>query len=124
LADSLSLAGNSAEALEAIRNALRLNPIPQDLTLAIYGRILYQLERYDEAVAVFKGILERHPDWRISALMLIASSSAADHADARQLVQKYPETRFPAFLIEEQLNFKHKADVEQILAHLAKAGLE
>ena len=124
LANSLSLAGKSGEALAAMRKALRLNPLPQDETLDVYGRILYQQRRYEEAITLYEGLLERHPNWFVSALFLIASSSAAGKPEGKRLVEKYPQTRFPAIIIEDRLAFKHQADAQGMLADLAKAGLE
>ena len=124
LAKSLSLAGKSSEALVEMRRALQLNPFPPIDTLTVYGLILYQLGEYDKAIAIYKDVLAQNPDWIVAALLLIASSGAAGKPDANALVNIYPQTRFPEVIIQERLPFKRREDAENILAHLAKAGLE
>ncbi len=130
LADILSFAGKPREALPEWEIATHLNPFPSDDFRFVYGRILYQLKRFEEAIPVFEGIVERNPDVFggrerlrvISLALLIASYSGAGNPKARDLALKHPHSY--GTILEKFFLFKEADDSQRILDDLAKAGLK
>ncbi|MFQ5540243.1 MAG: tetratricopeptide repeat protein, partial [Candidatus Binatia bacterium] len=130
LADILSFAGKPREALPQWEIATHLNPFPSDDFRFVHGRILYQLKRFEEAIPIFEGIVERNPDVfggrerlrAISLTLLIASYSAAGNPKAKDLALKYPHSY--GTILEKFFLFKEADDSQRVLDDLAKAGLK
>ncbi len=129
LADILSFSGKPREALSQWEIATHLNPFPSDDFRFVHGRILYQLKRFEEAIPIFEGIVERNPDVFggrerlrvISLALLIASYGAAGNPKARDLALKYPHSY--GTILQKFFLFKEADDSQRILDDLAKAGL-
>ena len=129
MADILSFAGNPNEALKEWEIATHLSPFPSDDFLVVYGRVLYQLQRFEEAITLFEGVIERNPDVFggrerlrvISTMLLIASYSAVGDPKAMEIALRHPysyETTLEKFFHFQDIN-----ESNRILDYLAKAGL-
>lgn len=129
LSDILSFAGKPREALVEWELATHLNPFPSDDFLLVYGRILYQLKRFEEAIPVLEGIVERNPDVFggrdrlrvISLMLLIASHSSLGNPTARKLALKHPHSY--ETILNKFIFFKNSSDSRRILDDLTKVGL-
>ena len=83
LADTLSLAGRSQEAIAEIEKTLRLNPFSSNEAKFIAGKIYYQAEHYEKAIAIFQNLIiassteNRGQIWGTWYRFLIASYAAS-----------------------------------------------
>ena len=127
LANTLSYAGKPEEALTEWNKALRFNPSQPRLFPEIYGRILYQLARYEEAIEILDESFREDPlRWNryhsAEGALLIASYSALDRPEAKQLAAEYYGS--PSHLLRNKFLFKEQSDVQRILDDLARVGLK
>ena len=88
---SLAVSGRSA----IYREALRLLP-DSERAQACFARACYHEQRYDEAIAAYQSLAERHPDHRGYLLNLAASMVSVErYAEAEQILFKlqylYPD---------------------------------
>ncbi|MCH9046086.1 MAG: hypothetical protein IIA40_08260 [SAR324 cluster bacterium] len=136
LASNLSYAGKLEEALAEIGKAMELNPFPTDELLSTAARIYYQAGQYGQAIRIAKGLterrrkIERSPIWVESHLFLIAAYSATGRLEeARAAAVEYNQRRRmkwppkPKIYILYFMRFKEQAEIDRLLADLAKAGL-
>ena len=129
LADIFSFAGNPEQAIAEWNKAILLNPFPSDEFQFVYGRILYQLERYDDAIRILDRLVEQNPDIfqgrerlnLISVTLLIASYSAAGYSEARNLAVKYPHSY--KTILDKFFLFKNQSDTDRIIQDLNRVGL-
>ena len=129
LADIYSFAGDPEQAFEEWNKAILLNPFPSDEFQFVYGRILYQLERYDDAIKILDRLVEQNPDIfqgrerlnLISVTLLIASYSAAGYSQAKDLAVKYPHSY--KTILDKFFLFKNQSDTDRILQDLSQVGL-
>jgi len=130
LADILSFAGKPGEALIHWDIAADLNPFPSDDLRVVQGRILYQLQRYDEAITVLQEIVDRTPDVFggrerleiISLTLLIASYSAMGNPKAKELALKHPHSY--ETILRKFFPFRKAGDSQRILDNLAEAHVD
>jgi TolB-like protein len=121
-----SLAGRPEEAIGLVEKALRLNPhdpVFYVFNLGLAYRLTY---RHEEAIAAFKRVLSRNPDyWSAHTELLVAYSESGQQAEAQaeaaEILRINPN--FSLEVLGQRLPFKDQAELERLLAALRKAGL-
>jgi adenylate cyclase len=127
LGNMLAYSGRAEEGIKRIEKAMRLNPIPpvnylQDLS---YG--YYSLGRYEDAIELNEMVLKRTPNNVIAHIGLAATYSALGRDEeasryAEEILKLDPEFSLKQFA--EILPIKEKAQLEQYISNLRKAGLK
>jgi adenylate cyclase len=130
LSQTMRYSGRFEEALELIKKAMRLSPNPRVFYPITLGWAYYQLERYEEAIPVFKHLLERCRRGECQPWLgrqgLIASYMGLGReeealAEAEELLRVEPK-----FSLEgsRKTNFaKNPEQLERVLSALRKAGI-
>ena len=127
LGDVLSFAGRPEEAIGLIEKAMRFNPTPPSWYLDNLGRAYLLTEQYEEAIASFKRVLSRNPDYWVSHVYLAASyANLGRQKEARAVVAELQRIN-PMVSLEtsRQLEpFKDQAVLDRFIEALRKAGLK
>lgn len=121
-----SFAGNLEEALAAIRRAKEIDPQYSYIFLAVEGRILYLLKRYEEARVVLEESVSRNPAFPLGQMTLAATYAALGRKDdAEWAIQEAllvdPELRLD--VVRRESNYRRPEDLEHYLGALREAGL-
>jgi len=123
----LTYAGKPAEGIKLIEKAIRLNPIPPDHYLNFLGLAYTSLGQYEDAIDIFKGVLQRSPKNLFVQISLTAAYSVAGREqEARQQAQELLKLD-PAFSLDRYATtilIKDKAEAERFIDNLRKAGLK
>lgn len=123
---TLAYAGQSERAIEELEKAMRLNPRHPDLYYAHYGRALFNLRRYDEAILPLEKIRTSQPG-NGNAIALAAACYAAlgRLEDAKSAVEEVRRAN-PNYTLEYARQFIPLArdeDLKHFIDNLALAGL-
>ena len=129
LAESLTFAGRSEEAIGEMTKAMRLAPFYPNWYLSNLGQAYYLAGRFEEAIKAFEGFLERKPDRSLYMgfhlwMAVIFSASGREEqarAEAAEVLRLYP--KFSLQVYEKTLLYKNKAVTQRIIEALRKAGL-
>ena len=127
LGDVLSFAGRPEEAIGLIEKAMRFNPTPPSWYLDNLGRAYLLTEQYEEAIASFKRVLSRNPDYWVSHVYLAASYANLGRQKEAQAVVAELQRINPMVSLEtsRQLEpFKDQAVLDRFIEALRKAGLK
>ena len=127
LAMILTYSGEPEEALVAIERALRLNPKPQSMTFLIQGFVYYHRGMYEEALSALNKALNLSPNSIIIRLRLASCYiSLGREEDARAEVGSILKLnpRLSLGYLSKMFPYKNKADLDQIISDLQKAGLK
>lgn len=124
---TLAYLGRGEEALERVRNAMRLSPLDQH---AFYfnttnGLASIVLNRYDEAVAWLSRARRLNPSYRAAVRMLIAAHSlAGEGSEASELAQAFLAEE-PSFRVSSFADWypMQKPHLDKVLDGLRAAGL-
>ena len=123
-----SIVGRHEEALTAMKKGMRLDPFPPDQYILRLGIALYFSGRPEKAISrLKKGPLDLPLETTAfeSVYFLIASYVAAGQLEeAKWVADTFPWGHKPSYLLTEIMPFKNPADVQRILADLAKAGVK
>lgn len=126
LGNALHYAGRSDEALVCFERAVALNPYYPDIFLHFHAQAMFQLGRYEEAVAFLKRRLVRNPGTDISRVLLAASyGHLGRFAEAREEWDEVFRIN-PDYSLEHRrkvLPYRNRADFERVVDGLRKAGL-
>jgi len=122
----LSFADRSEEAISVCKNALRLNPFPNDWQLWFTGKAYAMAEDDEEALRWFKKAQERNPDniWSYSAQAAIYGNLGREgeaRAAAKELLRLNP--KFSLERYEKAPWFKNREKWKRHVDGLRKAGL-
>jgi tetratricopeptide (TPR) repeat protein len=122
----LSHVGRPAEALEAIRTAMRLDPRHPFFFVWILGQAQFLLKQTDEAITQFEKSIESNPDFAIGHLMLASAYAHAGRIEDAQWEAEEILVLLPDFTLtaeREKAAYKDPAHLEYYLEGLRKAGL-
>lgn len=124
---TLAYAGQSEKAVEELEKAMLLNPRYPDLYDAHYGRALFNLRRYDEAIKHLERIRTSQPG-HANAIALAAACYAAlgRMEDANSAVDEVRKAS-PNYTLthaRQFIPFAKKEELEHFIENLALAGLE
>jgi tetratricopeptide (TPR) repeat protein len=106
---------------------MRLDPnFPFYVTFNL-GNSYYSLRRYDEAIAAYKEVLHRNPEWAPAYSQLAAIYAELGHEkEARAQAEKFrrldPGTTTNR--LKQHLPFKNKRELERLISAWRRAGLE
>ncbi|MCP4382842.1 MAG: tetratricopeptide repeat protein [Hyphomicrobiales bacterium] len=122
----LCFAGRPEEGLEEVRLAMRLNPHYPPVYLNFLGRILFSLERYQEALPPLERVINAMPN-NPSAMSLAAACYAAlDRLDdARKVVERLLNAS-PSYTVGRvhfSAPYRRAEDAQRFMNLLRKAGL-
>jgi adenylate cyclase len=122
-AEWLRLSGFATEALATIDDALALGPFVPDWFAVVRGHILFDLERYAEAV----GALENLPRHYFTSLLYhaVALACSGKGPGAAQVIAKVHELR-PGLSLREVahvIRYEHAHAQQHFMEGLRKAGL-
>lgn len=127
LAFSMTYAGQSAEALVALDQAMQLNPYYPELFHVFYGRALFNLHRYEEAMPRLERIRTSQP-YHANALAHVAACYAAlgRKSDARAAIDevKRASAGYTLSHASEFVAYAVPEEKAHYLEHLALAGLK
>ncbi|UCI10365.1 adenylate/guanylate cyclase domain-containing protein [Mesorhizobium sp. B1-1-8] len=126
LGNALHYSGRSEEALACFDQAMALNPHYPDMFLHFQAQAMFQLGRYEDAVASLKRRLVRNPGTDVSRVLLAASYGHLDRlAEAREEWQQVFRAN-PEYSLEHRrkvLPYKNPSDFEREVDGLRKAAL-
>ena len=126
LGNALHYSGRSEEALACFDRAMALNPYYPDVFLHFQAQAMFQLGRYEDAVASLKRRLVRNPGTDVSRVLLAASYGHLGRFDeAREEWQEVFRVN-PDYSLEHRrkvLPYKNPADFELVVDGLRKAAL-
>ena len=123
---TLAYAGQSETAIEELEKAMRLNPRHPDLYNAHYGRALFNLRKYEEAILPLEKIRTSQPG-NGNAIAVAAACYAAlgRTEDARSAVEEVRSAN-PNYTLEyvrQFIPFARDEDLKHFIDNLALAGL-
>ena len=125
LANVLSYIGRSAEALEQLAHARRLDPLHPPLWDFYIGRALLHLGRYEDAVASFNICARRGLSFHWRLYMTAALAQLGRQDEARAVLQDPAATRTYASIAELRgfESYLESSESDRFLAGLRMAGL-
>jgi adenylate cyclase len=120
-------ADRAEEAIPLIKKGIRLNPIPPKNYLYHLALAYTHVEQYEEAISVFKNVLQRDPNDFLAHLFLTlnyANSGKEQEArsEAAEVLRINPE--FRAERLRTMSASKNRERVERAIDVLRKAGLK
>ncbi|SDL65813.1 winged helix-turn-helix domain-containing tetratricopeptide repeat protein [Aliiruegeria lutimaris] len=126
LAFSMTYAGHSTEAVEALEEAMRLNPYYPELFHVFYGRALFNLHRYDEAIVHLERVRTSQPQ-HANALAHAAACYAAlgrnEEAQATVAEIVRASERYTLAHARDIIPYANPSEQAHFLENLARAGL-
>ncbi len=127
LAFILTFSGKPREAIDAIEKALRLNPKPPSYVYSWQGLAYYHAGMYQDAVSALEKALSLQPS-SITILLRLAAcySSLGREKEARVEVAKVLKLnpRLSLAYLPRIWPYKNRADIDQMMNALRKAGLK
>ncbi len=127
LGNALNYSSRYSEAISAFEKAIRLDPIPAVTTLMGMAHSLRMVGRYEEAVAIFKKLLQKLPDHLVGQLGLTATYSMMGRdqdarAQAKEVLRIDPNFSVDSY--SKRHGYKNKDDWNRYMDALRKAGLK
>jgi adenylate cyclase len=124
--NGLSLAGQSARAIEVLQENVRLDPFGFPSRLCYLGQAFYMLGRYTQAVPPLRECASRLPfQWNCFVFLAAAHAQLGQFDDAKAAVAQALRLH-SAFTIEKinrALPYSNVSDAEHLADGLRKAGL-
>ncbi|MHA3979279.1 winged helix-turn-helix domain-containing tetratricopeptide repeat protein [Halovulum sp. GXIMD14794] len=123
---TLAYAGRSEEAIEELEKAMVLNPRYPDLYDAHYGRALFNLRRYEEAIRPLQKIRTSQPGNGNAIAVAAACYAALGRLDEAHAAVDEVRAANPKYTLEyarRYIPFAKKEDLEHFLTNLERAGL-
>jgi len=122
----LNAAGKPEEAINALKKAMRLNPIPPGWYISWLGEAYRLTGQYEKAVHEYKKAIQLQPDDMFShlnlALCYVKLGQKADaHAEVKEVLRINP--KFSAESYANHTPFKDEASKKFFIDNMRKAGL-
>ena len=127
LGNILNWAGRPEEGIELVKKAMRLNPLYPAYYLFHLGHAYFLTGEYEEAIAAFKRLLNRNPNFRPVHTYLVASYSELGRekearAKAEEISRINPNLCLGA--LRQRFPYKDQTVLERLFDALRKAGLK
>ena len=127
LGNTLSYAGRPDEAIDYLKQGIRLNPFPASWFYLHLGRCYRQKGQYEEALTAFKKAVDRAPDAYInhaalSAVYILLDREEEARSEAAKVLEINPN--FSVVRLSKSSPYKNQADTKLIVDALNKAGLK
>jgi len=118
--------GRPKEAIEAIKKAIRLNPLPPDFYWHILGQAYCDVGMYEEAVAACKEALRRYPNSlfthvRLAQAYALMGRENEARVEVEEVLRINP--RYSVEYFRSSTPYKNPADMELMADALLKVGL-
>ncbi|MCH9012226.1 MAG: tetratricopeptide repeat protein [Proteobacteria bacterium] len=126
LAQSLTFAGKSPEALIAIRKAMRINPRHSLIYLWIVGHNYFLMERYEEAITELRKVVEGNPGYPWAHLTLAAAYGLTGQIEEAEWEGQEFLALQPDFTLareRQRVLYKNSEHRDRYIEGLRKAGL-
>jgi adenylate cyclase len=128
LAVALTRAGHPKQAIDRIRDAIRLDPFYPPIYLAYLGRAHYLAREYDKAVPTLKQCVERVPELSTCRGWLAASyAQLGRNVSAREELAHWrrlrPGVTAQQYRHDQAQGYAKSADFDHVMDGLKKAGL-
>ena len=123
---SLTYAGKSNEALVALDQAMRLNPFYPELFHVFYGRALFNLQRYEEAMPRLERIRTSQPHHANALAHTAACYAACGRIDEAKETVAEVRSASPGYTLAHARNwvaYSDRDEHEHFLRYLGLAGL-
>lgn len=127
LAMHLSWAGRSAEALSFYNKAFRLSPFPAPRWVFNLANDYMKLGRYEEAIAILKRLIQKHPDQLFAHTGLAAAymlSGRAEEAKAEAAEVLRIDPNFSLERTYRNLPFRDQEELNRRKEALRQTGLK
>jgi adenylate cyclase len=126
LGTSLHFAGRYEQAIDLLKKAIRLNPIPPTIYFLFLGNAYQLAGRYEESIVAYKKVLNRNPDHlfahlRLAATYILINREKEARNEASEVLRIDPEFFIEPFA--KTVLYKKQADLELLLSSLRRAGL-
>ena len=118
--------GMHKEAIEAIKKAIRLDPLPPDFYWRCLGQAYCHVGMYEEAIAASKEALRRYPDAILTHVLLAqVYALSGREKEARAEVEEVLRinSRYSVEFFRSSTPYKNPADMELMANALLKAGV-
>ena len=127
LAEVLAWSGRADEAIEDIKQAMRLDPQYPFFYLWTLGHAYYLTGRSDEAIATFRKLLARNPNFvPAHAFLAVLYGERGLEEDARSewaaAARLSPQASVES--LRQRMPYKNEKDLERVLAAMRKGGLK
>jgi adenylate cyclase len=123
----VSCLGRWEDGIVFAKKAIRLDPFPRGIYSFIIGRAYFMTAQYDEAISIFKKILQLDPNKWPSHVFLAACYSSSNRqqeaaAEVKEVLRINPKFSLTSYA--RTLPYKNKSDIERYISALRKAGLK
>jgi adenylate cyclase len=126
LGSVLNTAGKPEEAINVLKKAIRLNPIPPTWYLRNLGEAYRMVGRYEDSISTYKSAIDRSADDLFAHVGLTATYSVAgrmNEARAQTAEVLSVQPKFSTKRYAKKIPFRDKAENDQLISALRKAGL-
>jgi pentatricopeptide repeat protein len=127
LGSNLTWAGRPAEAIPILQKAMRLSPIPPHLCLLFLASCYGKTGQYEEAITLYRKILQKEPNQLIAQLGLtvtLMKVGKEDEARAEAAKVLRIDPKFSVNSYTKVLPFKDQSEKDKYINALRKAGLK
>ena len=121
-----SYAGRFEDAIEALEQAMRINPQGTGIYLSVKGRVLFLMKRYEEALPPLLEAVRRNPAFDRIHLTMAATYSALGRMEDAEWAIVELQTLNPDITLASEREaslYQRDSDLEHVLEALRKAGL-
>ena len=122
----LRWAGRCAEAIPILQKAMRLSPIPPYVCLASLAQCLRTTGQYEEAIALYRRILQKEPNQlpaQVQFVVALMQAGKDDEARAEAAKVLRIDPKFSVESFAKILPAKDQKVIDDIVSALLKAGL-
>ena len=123
---ALNFSGRSKEAIELVKKAIRLNPIPEDSYLINMAWAYMGCEQYEKAIGLLKKVIPKSPDLLVARVALTTCLSLSGFKkealkSTEELLKIHPN--FSLDFAVQWARYKNKSDLKRMIEALRKAGI-
>ena len=125
LAIILRYIGEPERALSLQKKVMRLNPYPDSMAYTNLGNDYVSNEKYEEAIQAYKKAIQTSPNQFLNHLGLASAYSQLGLNEKARAAMSETLALRPQLSIEwvKTLPYRHKTDLDRVVARLEKAGL-
>jgi tetratricopeptide (TPR) repeat protein len=123
----LRYAGRPDEGIPFLKQAIRLDPLPQGSYLSGLGMNYCLTGKHKEAIKACRRAVQINPKGFYPRVFLTAAYSMAGHEEEARVEASEVIRMNPQFLVEswaKTMPFKNRTDLEMVIGSLRKAGLK
>jgi adenylate cyclase len=127
LAEGLNFSGRPEEAIAFSKKAMRLDPNYPVYVALFLAQSYFLLRRYDQALAAYREVLSRNPDYlpaheQLAVVHMELGREKEARAEVAEALRINPGDSLE--LLRDRLPYKNQADLDRNISALRKAGLK